>query len=68
MPKRLKTSTGRLSSWPASSGCGPLVAHCHLGLTRLYHRTGDQSKAEEHLAVATAMCREMNVSGWVENV
>jgi tetratricopeptide (TPR) repeat protein len=45
-------------------GMRPLTAHCHLGLTRLYRRIGDQAKAEEHLAVATAMCREMGVSGW----
>ena len=47
-------------------GMRPLTAHCHLGLTRLYRRTGDQAKAEEHLAAATAMCREMGVSGWTE--
>jgi tetratricopeptide (TPR) repeat protein len=49
-------------------GMRPLVAHCHLGLTRLYRRTGDEAKAEEHLVVATAMCREMGVSGWTEEV
>ena len=49
-------------------GMRPLVAHCHLGLTRLHRRTGDQAKAGEHLAVATAMCREMGVSGWAEKV
>ncbi len=46
-------------------GMRPLVAHCHLGLTKLYRQIGDQEKAEEHLAVARAMCREMGVSGWV---
>ena len=46
-------------------GMRPLTAHCHLGLTKLYRQTGDQEKAEEHLAVARAMCREMGVSGWV---
>jgi hypothetical protein len=44
----------------------PLVAHCHLGLTKLYRRTGDQAKVEEHLAAATAMCREMGVSFWLD--
>jgi tetratricopeptide (TPR) repeat protein len=52
----------------AELGMRPLVAHCHLGLTRLYRRTGDQGKADEHLALATTMCREMGVSGWTEKV
>jgi tetratricopeptide (TPR) repeat protein len=39
----------------------PLVAHCHLGLGKLYHRTGDRAKAEEHLATAATMYREMDM-------
>ena len=42
----------------------PLTAHCHFGLTRLYRRTGDQANAEAHLAVATAMPREMGMDDW----
>jgi hypothetical protein len=45
----------------------PLVAHCHLGLGRLYRRTGDRPKATEHLATATAMYREMEMGFWLEN-
>ena len=30
----------------------PLVAQCHLGLGKLYRRTGDGAKAEEHLTAA----------------
>jgi hypothetical protein len=33
----------------------PLVAHCHLGLGKLYRRTGDHPKAAEHLMAASAM-------------
>ena len=33
-------------------GMRPLVAHCHLGLGKLYRRTGDGAKAEEHLTAA----------------
>ena len=39
----------------------PLVAHCHLGLGKLYRRTGDGAKAEEHLTTARAMYREMDM-------
>jgi hypothetical protein len=39
----------------------PLVAHCHLGLGKLYRRTGDGAKAEEHLTTAKAMYRDMDM-------
>ena len=44
----------------------PLVAHCHLGLGKLYQRTGDRAKAEEHLTTATTMYREMGMTFWLE--
>jgi tetratricopeptide (TPR) repeat protein len=42
-------------------GMRPLVAHCHLGLGKLYRRTGNPEFAQEHLATATAMYREMDM-------
>ena len=47
-------------------GMRPLVAHCHLGLGKLYRRTGDQAKAEEYLTTATTMYREMGMDFWLE--
>jgi tetratricopeptide (TPR) repeat protein len=47
-------------------GMRPLMAHCHLGLGKLYRRTGDPPKAEEHLTTATAMYREMDMRFWLE--
>jgi tetratricopeptide (TPR) repeat protein len=44
----------------------PLVAHCHLGLGKLYRRTGDHAKAREHLTTAKAMYREMDMEFWLE--
>ena len=44
----------------------PLVAHCHLGLGKLYRRTGDRQEAQEHLAAATTMYREMDMRFWLE--
>ncbi len=38
-------------------GMRPLVAHCHLGLAKLYRRTGKRQEAQEHLATATTMYR-----------
>jgi tetratricopeptide (TPR) repeat protein len=48
-------------------GMRPLVAHCHVGLGKLYRRTGKQQQAKEHLTTATAMMREMGMGLWLEN-
>ena len=47
-------------------GMRPLVAHCHLGLGKLYQRTGRRQEAQEHLATATTMYREMGMTYWLE--
>jgi tetratricopeptide (TPR) repeat protein len=47
-------------------GMRPLVAHCHLGLGKLYRRRGDRQQAEEHLTTAMAMYREMGMTYWLE--
>jgi hypothetical protein len=40
-------------------GMRPLVALCHLGLGKLYWRTGKREKAQGHLATATMTYCEM---------
>ena len=40
-----------------------LVAHCHLGLGKLYCRTDNREQAQEHLVTATTMYREMGITG-----
>jgi tetratricopeptide (TPR) repeat protein len=47
-------------------GMRPLVAHCHLGLGKLYRRTGQREQADEHLTMATTMYREMDMRFWLE--
>ncbi len=44
----------------------PLVANCHLGLARLYRRTGKRDQAHERLATATILYREMDMRYWLE--
>ena len=44
----------------------PLAAHCHLGLGKLFHRTGDRARAAEHLTTAARMYREMDMGFWLE--
>jgi len=47
-------------------GMRPLVAHCHLGLGKLYWRTGKRQEAQEHLSTATTMYRDMDMRFWRE--
>jgi tetratricopeptide (TPR) repeat protein len=46
-------------------GMRPLVANCHLGFGKLYRRTGKREQAQEHLATATTMYREMGMTYWL---
>jgi tetratricopeptide (TPR) repeat protein len=47
-------------------GMRPLIAHCHVGLGKLYGRTGSRQQAEEHLTTGTTMMREMEMGIWLE--
>ena len=47
-------------------GMHPLTAHCHLGLGKLYRRTGKRQEAQEHLTTATTMYREMDMRFYLE--
>ena len=47
-------------------GMRPLMAHCHLGLGKLYGRMGKRQEAQEHLTTATTMYREMDMGFWLE--
>ena len=60
-----ETNYGQALALAAELGMRPLVAHCHLGLGKLYRRT-KQQEAQEHLATATTMYREMDMQFWLE--
>ncbi len=47
-------------------GMRPLVAHCHLGLGKLYRCTGKRQEAQKHLTIAATMYREMEMLFWLE--
>ena len=47
-------------------GMRPLVAHCHLGLGKLYHRTNKREQARERLTIAMTMYRDMGMTYWLE--
>jgi tetratricopeptide (TPR) repeat protein len=47
-------------------GMRPFVAHCHLGLGKVSRRTGKREQAQEHLAIAATMFREMEMPFWLD--
>jgi tetratricopeptide (TPR) repeat protein len=47
-------------------GMRPLIAHCHVGLGKLYRRRGDLRLAMEHLNDGVAMMRHMKMGLWLE--
>jgi hypothetical protein len=44
----------------------PLGAYCHLGLGKVYRRTGKPQQAHEHFTTATTMYRDMAMTYWLE--
>jgi tetratricopeptide (TPR) repeat protein len=65
-PERGQQSYDRALGLAVPRGMRPLVAHCHLGLGKLYRRTGKREQAHKHLATATTMYREMGMTYWLE--
>ena len=47
-------------------GMRQIVAHCHLGLGKVYRRTGKREQAREHLTTAATMYRDMDMRFWLE--
>jgi tetratricopeptide (TPR) repeat protein len=46
-------------------GMRPLVAHCHLGLGRLYAQTGRREQARTALTTAIDLYRAMDMTFWL---
>jgi hypothetical protein len=44
----------------------PLAGRCHHGLGKLGRRAGQHREAQEHLATAAALYREMGMKPWLE--
>jgi class 3 adenylate cyclase/tetratricopeptide (TPR) repeat protein len=47
-------------------GMRPLIAHCHVGLGKLYRQAGNLQKAKEQLTDGVRMMREMEMGLWLE--
>jgi hypothetical protein len=46
--------------------CAPSSPTAHLGLAKLFRRTGQREPAHEHLTIATTLYREMDMPYWLE--
>ena len=65
-PEQAQTSVRQALSIAEQLGTRPLIAHCHLGLGKLYRRTGKRELAHELLTTAMAMYREMDMRYWLD--
>ena len=60
------SSYERAKALAGELGMGTRLADCHLGLGKLYGRTGKRDQARERLTTATTMYREMDMRFWLE--
>ena len=58
--------SGDIPSCGSEARREPAVAQCHLGLDKLYRRTGKGEQAQGHQATATTMYREMWMTYWLQ--
>jgi tetratricopeptide (TPR) repeat protein len=61
-----EASYGQALALAEELGMRPLVAHCHLGLGRLYGRTRRRDDAEQHLTAAIGSFRSLDMPQWLE--
>jgi tetratricopeptide (TPR) repeat protein len=47
-------------------GMRPLIAHCHVGLGKLYRRINKKEKAKVHLSDGIALMRQMEMGLWLQ--
>jgi Tetratricopeptide repeat len=64
LPETAESCYHRALALAEPRGMRPLLAHCHLGLGKLYRRAGKREQAHEHLTTAAAMYREMDMRYW----
>jgi len=68
-PPDVGTAEGRYREAMALAdelGMRPLLAHCHLGLGKLYTRAHGRDRAKENLAAAMTMFRDLDMRFWLE--
>jgi len=67
-PETGETHYRRAHALAHKHGMRPLIAHCHLSLAKLYHRTGNAKEAGAARATAHSMFRDMDMAFWLKQV
>jgi class 3 adenylate cyclase/tetratricopeptide (TPR) repeat protein len=67
-PAQAETHYRESAATAEAQGQRPIVAHCHLGLGRLFSCIGKRQEASEHFAIAKTMYREMDMAFWLAQV
>jgi class 3 adenylate cyclase/tetratricopeptide (TPR) repeat protein len=67
-PARAEEHYGRALALAQELGMRPLIAHCHLGLGKLYRHTSRREQARAHLTTASALYQEMDMHFWLEQI
>jgi len=64
-PERGETRYREAMTAAEAQGLRPILAHCHLGLGRLFSRIGKQQAANDHVTIAATMYRDMDMRFWL---
>jgi len=67
-PEHGETCYRKAMAAAKTQGRRPVLAHCHLGLGKLFSRIGRRQEAEEHFTVARTMYREMEMAFYLTQV
>jgi tetratricopeptide (TPR) repeat protein len=67
-PEQSERLYRRAQAAAEAQGRRPILAHCNLGLGRLYSSIGKRQEAGEHFAAARTMYREMDMAFWLTQV
>jgi class 3 adenylate cyclase/tetratricopeptide (TPR) repeat protein len=64
-PEDGETRYGKAMAAAEAQEQRPVLAHCHLGLGKLFSRVGKRQAAAEHLTIAATMYRDMEMRFWL---
>jgi hypothetical protein len=66
LPRGLGSAVSGCAPSSPTAELDPVALRQHLGVGRLYRRTGNPEQAQEHLSIATTMYREMGMTYWLK--
>ena len=66
--RRAEAYYGKARALAEAHGMQPVIAHCHLGLGRLYLRAGERAQEHRQLAAAASLYRDMGMRFYLEQL